>query len=735
MRRHSTKNTTSFFIASTLIAGQMLLVVPAPWALAQDGPDLGNAPAATPAPSDLFLQPGDSVSAGSNIANLFNTASGIGGAGCAGGGGILGSIIGAAGSALDFATAGLDSITSGFDSLFGGGGSAASNITWNTPGGGGSTASNITWNTPGADPLGMNGAPYLSDGIVPTGAFPAGGSTAGSVGAGAAGAALMVPTVDVAAIAAIGINTATVNASIQAGNAINARTAQAMTALEVKECVLDGIGFAIAQVALDAITGSIVDWINSGFKGNPAFVDDLGAFMGYVDVEAFEAFLGSETIANLCSPWKNDIRFALESAFVGGGRPECSLGDVVDNIEDFIAGDFQQGGWVGWFHLTQRNNPYTDFLNASYELDANIAGKREQERELLRFGRGFLSMEQCTERPATPGDRNSRAFLGPGGTVTDCTITTPGAVIETQLNETLGTGQRRLEVADEVNEIITAFLGQLVNQVFAQGLTSISASDFSSRSRSGRSSSRSSSGRGVAPSSTTIQDAFRVEQVALVASAAPLIRDDFGFSNVDDYRDGIAKVRSLAQVSSDQHALLFWKKGRAEQWEYHRKGTPTRVMLHAPQIEAILVQNPDELRVMHTHSSFAVGDFAPPSFQDFMIYSAQRARLSRNVSTDITWEVVDAGGVWRFTFGSDLETRMNELTALLGRSSNYNAVNNALDTNARYANLKYIALMEAARAKAIANRATNPTNYKAATNAYLAAWRAAGATITYTPLQ
>jgi hypothetical protein len=57
-----------------------------------------------------------------------------------------------------------------------------------------------------------------------------------------------------------------------------ATTAFGVNSLFIKETVADGIAWAVAKLVVREMTTSIVNWINSGFKGNPAFVTDLGGF-------------------------------------------------------------------------------------------------------------------------------------------------------------------------------------------------------------------------------------------------------------------------------------------------------------------------------------------------------------------------------------------------------------------------------------------------------------------------
>jgi hypothetical protein len=232
-----------------------------------------------------------------------------------------------------------------------------------------------------------------------------------------------------------------------------------------KEC-LDSIAYGVANAAIQAIANSTINWINSGFEGGPTFVTDFEAFLGEVDFAAFEDFLGSDVVAFMCSPWQFDIRLMLELAFVQPTTPQCSLTDVVENIDGFLAGDFNQGGWDGWIRLTTRNNPYKDFLFRASELDSQVAAARYRETELLDWGRGFLTIEDCETRPANPGDPNAN----PGDTIEDCQNVLPGTLVEKRIGDVMGIDIDRLQLADEINEVIDALIVQLINQVITEGL-------------------------------------------------------------------------------------------------------------------------------------------------------------------------------------------------------------------------------------------------------------------------
>lgn len=263
--------------------------------------------------------------------------------------------------------------------------------------------------------------------------------------------------------------TVTAGASI-ASEAFDGITSAAANSLALKEWTLDGIAWALTNLIIQQMSRSIITWINSGFEGSPAFVTDLNGFLlDVADVQAGN-FLTELGLGFMCSPFKLDVQFALALQYQQAREYEdqCRLTDVVDNIDNFLAGDFPSGGWQGWFALTTQpgNNPYGALLLAQHELNVSITNAQGEQIKLLDFGRGFHSGELC------------EVF----GLEENCWINNPGAVIENQLNNTLDSGRQRLIVADEINEILGALFAQLVQQVFtgAGGLLGLTTSGYSS---------------------------------------------------------------------------------------------------------------------------------------------------------------------------------------------------------------------------------------------------------------
>ncbi len=260
--------------------------------------------------------------------------------------------------------------------------------------------------------------------------------------------------------------------------AMTSLTSAAAGALKLKELTLDGIAFALAKLVLQEIVRSTVQWINSGFKGSPMFIQDLGQFMTNIaDDVAGRVIYGSD-LAFLCRPV--DIRIALQFYYTQTKRntpAQCTLSGVVKNVQAFANGNFSQGGWAGMMHLslTPSDTLLGSLFSAEASLNRSIGAAQEQKKATLDWGKGFLSKEVCDEvdvaGPSLPGAAAPTANK-------NCKIVTPGDTIAQQLTFDLSSGKQTLIEADEINEVISALLSQLAKQALsgAQGLLGLSKS-------------------------------------------------------------------------------------------------------------------------------------------------------------------------------------------------------------------------------------------------------------------
>jgi hypothetical protein len=313
--------------------------------------------------------------------------------------------------------------------------------------------------------------------------------------------------------------------------ASGAVTAEATTVSTLQQSVLDKIAVAIAKQLLMKITASVVNWINSGFNGSPAFVQNPAAFFENIGDQITGQFIASNgVLSSLCSPFSLQIRIALatQQQNLASGRYTCTLSTIIQNgtsgVNGFVNGDFSQGGWPAFVALTTvpQNSPSGAYLVSSDDLLQQISKAQNQKQRELNQGGGFLSWQSCTPVPASGSSNSvgppadyvsvnsaqnyaSPSVFGTGDTSLDsavglttsdvnntisppvtantgiainqpenCQTETPGSVIAGALNKHLAVPSEELELANSVNDIINAAFSQLVVVALQKGLSSVS---------------------------------------------------------------------------------------------------------------------------------------------------------------------------------------------------------------------------------------------------------------------
>lgn len=214
-----------------------------------------------------------------------------------------------------------------------------------------------------------------------------------------------------------------------------------------RDTVLDPLFWMLANAIINDILMETAAWI----RGEEAFVKDLGDYIEEgLDEIAGELIYGSD-LGFLCSPFELDIKIALWAQYQAAGEGvQCTLTDVMDNIDNFVTGTFSEGGWAGWFELTQGcQDEACQFLNARAVMRLRLQGEEQNRREEVLSGEGWLTIRWCESVDSATGEG------------TDCEITTPGSVINRQVNHTLGLPTDRLVNATGWQQIIDAVMLRL----------------------------------------------------------------------------------------------------------------------------------------------------------------------------------------------------------------------------------------------------------------------------------
>ncbi|MFA6094570.1 MAG: hypothetical protein WC757_01635 [Candidatus Paceibacterota bacterium] len=256
-----------------------------------------------------------------------------------------------------------------------------------------------------------------------------------------------------------------------------------------KETKTDGVCTMMAKVALGALTDSLVNWINSGFEGGPAFVTDFEGFMTNTADQIAGTFIKDQLgLGFLCEPFRVNIQLSLALKYTAKYAREarCTLTEVGRNIENAInnasIGVNASLTWDEWYDMTQKpqNNRYGAEMMAESELAFQIQTKTGTKKAVLDWGNGFKSLQ------------------GPDGK-----IRTPGKTISDSLSGSMKTNFDELGMADEVDKVVAALARYLVTSIIQKGVSGSSGSDSNSEMEKVRANLTTFSCSGIKPTSAT----------------------------------------------------------------------------------------------------------------------------------------------------------------------------------------------------------------------------------------
>ncbi|NCO15552.1 MAG: hypothetical protein GW899_02280, partial [Parcubacteria group bacterium] len=134
----------------------------------------------------------------------------------------------------------------------------------------------------------------------------------------------------------------------------------------VKEDLVKSLRDVIAKRIIDYIVDQTIVWIQGG--GQPKFVTDWDGFLKDAANIAFDQVIKDVGLAQLCSPFKLQVQISLLPVQQFQQRIDCTLDDVVKNIEDFY-NDFEKGGWIAYNETWQpQGNYYGEMLMIHDEM-------------------------------------------------------------------------------------------------------------------------------------------------------------------------------------------------------------------------------------------------------------------------------------------------------------------------------------------------------------------------------
>lgn len=336
-----------------------------------------------------------------------------------------------------------------------------------------------------------------------------------------------------------------------------------------EEC-LNGIAYNLAKNQLTSMTKQTMNWVTTGFNGDPMYVRNVTNFMKTIEDEV--AYKELESIKDLNGiynsidyPFGRDFSTSyIKSRQSAKNFAESSKQDLTNfltrgaTIQDF-ANDFSKGGWNAWLGLTQRanNNPLGYTMNASQYIADKQAIELQIFKDEIAQNDGMLSQKKCKVTAATKkageikiarAKANSALALAEknyqevqtlwlnaktpenikiDGKIAanektiavkkmisdyelkdaedklaeaqrkvntlnasvekltaseDCAeweIVTPGSLIQDKISNYLGSPERQLEMADDINSVLNSLFANLIAKLRLDGLSSLNSESFS----------------------------------------------------------------------------------------------------------------------------------------------------------------------------------------------------------------------------------------------------------------
>jgi hypothetical protein len=298
------------------------------------------------------------------------------------------------------------------------------------------------------------------------------------------------------------------------------------------EC-LNGIAIQLARNQLTAMTRYTMNWVNSGFSGDPMYVRNITSFTGNLERNVLETGVNKLLNPNNAYPYGRGFSQSLIRGYNANNVINNFANDLSSDLSRFLtdprlyyskefldgqtplqksilanqrfSDDFSVGGWDAYNALLDnRNNILGSNIIMSEQLAAQTNEKIQNTKDELSTNNGFFSQKKCVlwqvydanglpkTEETEEGDANYNAGLdfvdvvsktkpvNDGGfskCIKEETVT-PGSIIQGKVDLYVNSPERQLEIADTINSSLNALFSALLTKFQDQGLSSLSSESY-----------------------------------------------------------------------------------------------------------------------------------------------------------------------------------------------------------------------------------------------------------------
>jgi hypothetical protein len=282
---------------------------------------------------------------------------------------------------------------------------------------------------------------------------------------------------------------------------------------DLKTQCFDGIAIALAKNQLTAMTKSTMNWVNTGYQGNPFFVQNMTALTNGLQKSITQDSINRLTSSNSAYPYGSSFSKSIINTSALGSGASDFLGSMTSDLGNFItdpdsyapsnaaqnakdavnrfANDFSTGGWNGWLALTQNeaNNPLGFSMSVSQYLADQTNQQTQTIKDEVTQNNGFLSQKECVLWDIYNDDNELQYTNNTDEIVMTSTrqldkndkcdpngwkIVTPGSIIKDKVTNYLNSPERQLELVKTINDSLNSLFSVLISKLEGGGLSGLS---------------------------------------------------------------------------------------------------------------------------------------------------------------------------------------------------------------------------------------------------------------------